>query len=182
MCSSDLDELSSYEVLRTIFEKLPHNNQLASKMNDEFTYLRDTQTAISDLKKSGLTSDELVAVLDRNDRFIEWVQPRLESVFGQRLSKKSFASIKAFTDDLGSYPEDSYELITYEPLYRLMQTSLQLALEHAEADGSTKPLSAWKREWCEKRSDGELTLKDAKRSARLRAVAGIYYEIGRAHV
>ena len=45
------DELSSYEILRSIFEKLPHNNQLASKMNDEFTYLRDTQTAISDLKR-----------------------------------------------------------------------------------------------------------------------------------
>lgn len=170
------DELSSYEVLRAIFEKLPHDNQLASKMNDDFTYLRDTQTAISDLKKSGLTSDELVAILDRNERFIDWVQPRLESVFGPRLSKKSFASIEAFTQDIGTYNEDSYELITYEPLYTLVQASLELALEHARADDSTKPLSAWKREWCEKRSDGEITLKDAKRSVRLRAVASVYYE------
>ena len=170
------DELSGYEILRSIFEKLPHDNQLASKMNDEFTYLRDTQTAISDLKKSGLTSDELLAILDRNDRFIEWLQPRLESVLGPRLSKKSFASIETLARDIGSYTEDSYELITYEPLYTLVQSSLELALEHANADDSTKPLSAWKREWCEKRSDGELTLKDAKRSIRLRAVAGIYYE------
>ena len=170
------DELSGYEILRSIFEKLPHDNQLASKMNDEFTYLRDTQTAISDLKKSGLTSDELLAILDRNDRFIEWLQPRLESVLGPRLSKKSFASIETLARDIGSYTEDSYELITYEPLYTLVQSSLELALEHANADDSTKPLSAWKREWCEKRSDGELTLKDAKRSMRLRAVAGIYYE------
>ena len=170
------DELSGYEILRSIFEKLPHDNQLASKMNDEFTYLRDTQTAISDLKKSGLTSDELLAILDRNDRFIEWLQPRLESVFGPRLSKKSFASIETLARDIGSYTEDSYELITYEPLYTLVQSSLELALEHASTDDSTKPLSAWKREWCEKRSDGELTLKDAKRSMRLRAVAGIYYE------
>lgn len=170
------DELSGYEILRSIFEKLPHDNQLASKMNDEFTYLRDTQTAISDLKKSGLTSDELLAILDRNDRFIEWLQPRLESVFGPRLSKKSFVNIETLARDIGSYTEDSYELITYEPLYTLVQSSLELALEHANADNNTKPLSAWKREWCEKRSDGELTLKDAKRSRRLRAVAGIYYE------
>ena len=170
------DELSGYEILRSIFEKLPHDNQLASKINDEFTYLRATQTAISDLKKSGLTSDELLAILDRNDRFIEWLQPRLESVFGPRLSKKSFASIETLARDIGSYTEDSYELITYEPLYTLVQSSLELALEHASTDDSTKPLSAWKREWCEKRSDGELTLKDAKRSMRLRAVAGIYYE------
>ncbi len=170
------DELSSYEVLRSIFEKLPHDNQLASKMNDEFTYLRDTQTAISDLKKSGLTSDELVAILDRNDRFIEWLQPRLESVFGPRLSKKSFDAIESLIQDVSSYTEESYGLITYEPLHSLVRASLELALEHARVDDNTKPLSAWKREWCEKRSDGELTLKDAKRSVRLRAVAGIYYE------
>lgn len=170
------DELSSYEIVRTIFEKLPHDSQLASKMNDDYTYLRDTQTAISDLKKSGLTSDELVAILDRNDRFIEWFQPRLSNVFADRLSKKSFASIEALAGDIGSYTEDSYELITYEPLYTLVQASLELALEHAIADSSTKPLSAWKREWCEKREDGELTLKDAKRSKRLRAVAGVYYD------
>lgn len=170
------DELSSYEILRPIFEKLPHDSQLASRMNDEFTYLRDTQVAISDLKKSGLTSDELIAILDRNDRFIAWVQPRLSSVFADRLSKKSFASIEAFARDIGDYSEEGYELITYEPLYTLVQSSLELALEHAVSDNSTKPLSAWKREWCEKRADGELTLKDAKRSSRLREVANVYYE------
>ena len=170
------DELSSYEVLRSIFEKLPHDNPLASKMNDEYTYLRDTQTAISDLKKSGLTSDELVAILERNDRFIDWIQPRLESVFGPRLSKKSFAAIEAFAQDIGSYSEEGYDLITYEPLYTLVRTSLEMALDHATSDDSTKPLSAWKRQWCEKRGDGELTLKDAKRSKRLHAVAGVYYE------
>lgn len=170
------DELSSYEILREIFEKLPHDSLLASKMNDEFTYLRDTQTAISDLKKSGLTSDELTAILDRNDRFIEWVQPRLAKTFADRLSKKSFGPIEALAKDIGAYTEDSYELITYEPLYTLVQSSIELALEHARAENSTKPLSAWKREWCEKRSDGELTLKDAKRSKRLRSVAGVYYD------
>ena len=96
------------------------------------------------------------------------MQPRLESVFSARLSKKSFAAIELLAQDIGSYSEDNYDLITYEPLYTLMQSSLELALERARADDSTKPLSAWKRTWCEKRSDGQLTLKDAKRSTRLR--------------
>ena len=170
------DELSSYEVLRKIFEKLPHDNPLASKMNDEYTFLRDTQTTISDLKKSGLTSDELVAILDRNDRFIEWLEPHLREAFHDRLSKKSFAAIEKLVADLYAYREDPYELITYEPLYEIMHASLEMALEQAKSDDSTKPLSAWKRQWCEKGSDSELTLKDTKRSARLRAVAGVYYE------
>jgi DNA helicase-2/ATP-dependent DNA helicase PcrA len=170
------DELSSYEILRSIFEKLPHDNMLASKMNDEFTYLRDVQMTISDLKKSGLTSDELLSILDRNDRFIDWVQPRLDAVFADRLSKKSFSAIERLVEDISSYSEAEYELITYEPLHILTHASLSMALEDATTDDSTKPLSAWKREWCEKREDGSLTLKDAKRSERLRAVAGVYYD------
>jgi DNA helicase-2/ATP-dependent DNA helicase PcrA len=170
------DELSSYEVLRSIFEKLPHDNLLSSKMNDEFTYLRDVQSAISDLKKSGLISDELTAILDRNDEYTAWIQPRLQKVFADRLSKKSFKAIETFVADIESYREESYDLITYEPLHHLVHTSLEHALEQAVSQDSTKPISAWKRQWTEKNDHGELTLKDAKRSKRLRAVAGVYYD------
>lgn len=174
------DELSSYEVLRALFEKLPHDNVLSSKMNDDYTYLRDTQSAISDLKRSGLTSDELTNILHRNEEFIEWVQPRLASALGDRLSKKSFAGIEALVDELDGYSEKPYELITYEPLSGVMRDTLRAALDQATSENSTKPLSAWKREWCEKRDDGELTLKDAKRCKRLQAVAGVYYDYLRA--
>lgn len=170
------DELSSYEVLRGLFEKLPHDNVLSSKMNDDYTYLRATQATISDLKRSGLTSDELANILRRNDEFIEWVQPRLANAFGDRMSKKSFAGIERLLNELDTYEEELYELITYEPLREVMKASLQTALDDAVSEDSTKPLSAWKRDWCEKRDDGELTLKDAKRSKRLRAVAGVYYD------
>jgi len=170
------DELSSYEVLKAIFEKLPHDNPLSVTMNDEFTYLRDTQRAISDLKKSGLTSDELLKILDKNDTFTDWLQPKLGGAFGDRLSKKSFPGVRSLLDEIGQYEEEAYDLITYEPLHTLVSRSLEQALADAQLENSTKPLGAWKREWCEKRDDGELTLKDVKRSKRLRSVARIYYE------
>lgn len=170
------DELSSYEVLQAIFEKLPHDSPLAAKMNGAFTYLKDTQTAISDLKKSGLTSDELLAIIDKNEAFIEWVQPKLQAVFGDRVSKKSFALIESLIEDIAAYQEDHLELITYEPLFELCHATLQHALEMAVDQDSTKPISAWKKDWCEKRDDGQLTLKDAKRCHKLRALASIYYE------
>lgn len=44
-------ELSSYELLRSIFDELEYDNPLASKMNDEYTHLRDVLTTISELKK-----------------------------------------------------------------------------------------------------------------------------------
>lgn len=170
------NELSAYEALREIFTLLPHDSPLASKMNDEFTYLRDAQSAISDLKKSGLTPDELLRIVDRNDAFSDWLQPKLQAAFGDRLSKKSFPLVSKLLTDIDSYEEDPLALINYQPLAELMQDSLARALSLSEADDSTKPLSSWKREWCEKREDGALTLKDVKRSKKLRAVAGVYYD------
>lgn len=169
------DELSSYEILQKIFETLPHDDVLASRMNEDFTYLRDTQSAISDIKKSGLTSDELNEILQRNQRFIEWLRPRLSNVFGERVSKKMLPSIQKLIDDISMYEEDEYHLVTYEPLSSLVGGTLEFALEQTDTDG-TKPITAWKKEWCEKRVDGELTIKDEKRGARLRSVSKIYYE------
>lgn len=170
------DELSSYEVLQEIFEKLPHDSLLGAKMNGAYTYLKDAQTAISDLKKSGLTSDELLAILDRNEAFIEWLQPRLQAAFAERLSKKSFAGVEKLLGDMVSYKGESYDLITYEPLSELCHATLEHAYETAVNEESTKPLSAWKKDWCEKMDDGELTLKDAKRCAKLRSLASVYYD------
>jgi len=170
------DELSAYETLREIFEKLPHDNPLSTKMNNEYTYLRDTQSAISDLKKSGLTPDELLQVMERNDAFCEWIQPRLQEAFGDRLSKKQFPAISKLIQSLDAFEEESLPLINYQSLAELFETSLQTALDESESAESTKALSAWKRDWCEKREDGQLTLKDVRRSQKIRAVAGIYYE------
>jgi len=170
------DELSSYEVLQEIFGKLSHDSPLGAKMNGAFTYLSDAQTAISDLKKSGLTSDELVAILDRNEAFIEWFQPRLQKTMGDRLSKKTFAGVEKLLEEMASYEGEPLELITYEPLHELCRATLEQALEAATHEDSTKPLSAWKKDWCEKRDDGELTLKDAKRCVKLRALASVYYD------
>jgi DNA helicase-2/ATP-dependent DNA helicase PcrA len=170
------DELSSYETLREIFDKLSHDNPLASKMNDTYTYLSDAQRAIGELKRSGLIPEELIKVLNHNDQYISWVQPKIESTFSARLSKKSFEGIHQLIDELSTYKEESLELIGYQPLSEIVSQSLQSAVDDAEEQESTKPLTAWKREWLEKRDNGELTLKDAKRSEKLRSLSHIYYE------
>jgi DNA helicase-2/ATP-dependent DNA helicase PcrA len=170
------DELSSYETLRAIFDKLPHDSPLASKMNDTYTYLSDTQRAIGELKRSGLIPEELIKILDHNDSYISWVQPKIEQAFSARLSKKSFDTVHSLIDDLSKYQEEALELIGYQPLSELVELSLQAAIDDSEEQESTKPLSAWKREWLEKRDDGQLTLRDAKRSEKLRALSNIYYD------
>lgn len=168
------DELSTYEVLTSIFDTLPANSVLAGRMNGTYTHLRDAQTAISDLKKSGLTPGELLAVIEHNEAFTSWVQPSLNDTFGPRLSKSRLSAIEAFTRRIDSYPEEPLDLITYKPLAGLLQQSLGRALDHARETDSTKPISEWKRRWLTKDDDGALVLKDAVRAIKLREIAGIY--------
>ena len=169
------DELSSYEVLGPILEALPHDNPLASKMNGAFTHLSDVQSTISNFKKSGLTPDEVGAILDRNDAFCVWVQPYIETAFGARLSKKSFVAIESLLDEMGKYEEELLDLVGYHPLSQVIEGSLRYALQEAQEEDSTKPLSAWKRSYLEKDVHGMQALKDARRSSKLRATLSVYY-------
>ena len=170
------DELSSYEILAPILEKLPHASPIGGKMNGTFTHLHDIQFAISNMKKSGLTPDEVGMILDRNDAFIAWVKPRLLSAFSDRLSKKSLVSIQGLLDEIENYQEDPLTLVGYLPLHETLSATLRSALESSHNQNSTKPMSAWKRTYIEKNASGDPTLKDEKRATKLRATLGVYYE------
>ena len=170
------DELSSYEILSEILSALPHDSPLASTMNSQFTHLSDLQSTISDLKKSGLTPDEVGMILDRNDAFAEWVQPRLQTAFGDRLSKKSLPAITSLCDEIDCYNDEPLALIGYQPLHHVISTSLRRALQAATDDNTTKPLSAWKKSYLARNAHDEVILRDARISRKLRAASQVYYE------
>lgn len=170
------DELSSYEVLRELFDKLPPDNPLSVTMNDEFTYLRDTQNTISDLKKSGLTPDELLQILDANDQFVEFAEPILRPVFEARLSKKSIATAESALTEISKFQDAPLKVPTFSTLASLCTSQLATAIDDANNLETTKPLTAWRNQWLEKNSDGEFDFKDRRQNAKLRAVGGIYYD------
>lgn len=170
------DELSSYEVLREIFDKLTHENPLASNMNGEYTALRDVQKAISDLKKSGLTPDELQQILDHNESFIAFAEPFLRELFGERLSKKSFQIVGDTINNLRKYQEQPVPVIGYAPLSDVVIGSLETALARSEESDNTKALGSWRGSWLEKNEDGRYVFKDHKRNKKLRALSAVYYE------
>lgn len=170
------NELSSYETLVPLLETLSHTNPLSSKMNGSFTHLRDVQNTISDLKRSGLTPDEVELILDRNDSFLEWVKTDINIVFSERLSKKRYDSIDALIVKIFDYNAEPLDLLSYHPLHSVIAETLTLALQTSKEDDSTKPLSLWKRQYTEKNERGEVVLKDNRRSVKLRATVKIYYQ------
>ena len=113
------DELSSYEIIRGIFDELEYTSPLAKKMNGEYTYLSDTLRTISELKRSGLTSDELTIVLDANDAVIDKIESQLAEVFAARISKSTPGQLAPILERIRTIDETT-ELVTIVPLQRII--------------------------------------------------------------
>jgi len=168
-------DLSSYELLRSIFDSLDFSNPLSGKMNDEYTHLSDTLTTISELKKSGLTNEELLRVLDSNDSVLDSVETDLQDAFSARISMKTLPALAPIAAKLAAA-----EVIDMPPeiapLSNVLALSLAHAVDAAEETGSTKPITTWKNAHLEKDEEGAFVFKDRKRSRKLRAVSYLYYQ------
>jgi len=168
-------ELSAYELLRSIFDALDFSNPLGGKMNDEYTHLGDTMTTISELKKSGLTNEELLRVLDANDIVLDAVEGQLAEVFGARISAKTAAALSPVATRLAELPlQDMPPGVA--PLSNVLALSIAHAVDEAEEQSSTKPITAWKNRHLEKDEEGIFVFKDRRRSRKLRAVSYLYYQ------
>jgi len=128
------DDLSRYEIIHTIFEGLGHNNVLNKKMNGNFTYLNESLRVISELKKSGLTSDELLKVLDANDSTIEKTEQLLSPIFATKISKKTVEELSVHIGAINSSKVE-VDLVGIVPLSDSIAHSLQVAIDDALAVG-----------------------------------------------
>ncbi len=167
--------LHTYELLRSIFDTLDFSNPLAGKMNDEYTHLNDTLTVISELKKSGLTNEELLQVLDANESVLDAVESDIAKVFSNRVSSKTAVLLAPVASKLASMPTQSMPP-GIPPLANVLALSIAHALDNASDSDSTKLITAWKNRYFEKNSQGNLVFKDRRRTAKLRSLSYIYYQ------
>jgi DNA helicase-2/ATP-dependent DNA helicase PcrA len=163
------DDLSSYEILRSIFDGLNHKNPLVVMTNGEYPYLGDTAQVISELKRNGFTGDELRLVLDANDKVLDEIEPIIGKIFANRISK-------ATLDALPAVVETARKLTTTSPLATVPSLSILVAdsLDEALRSGKTTPVTAWKNAWLKKNAHNEFIFASRERQARLRTVISIY--------
>jgi DNA helicase-2/ATP-dependent DNA helicase PcrA len=168
------DEITSYKIIRGIFDELEYSNPLASKINGEYTHLKDTLTTISELKKSGLTSDELLLVLDANDGVIETTETLLAPIFSKRSDKTTSAQLAACLEIIRA-SDKTIPLPGIVSLSQVLADSLHKSIETAEKSNSTKPITVWRNQWMKKDAGGNFILKSHERQIKLRSVSFIYY-------
>lgn len=168
-------ELNTYELLRSIFDSLEFSNPLSAKLNGEYTYLNDTLTVISELKKSGLTNEELLQLLDANESVVDSIEADLADVFSSRISKSSIDRLTPIAAKLANIPAQPLPP-EISPLSNVLALSLAHAVDEAADQESTKPITAWKNRHLEKDEAGNLLFKDRRQSQKLRAVSYLYYQ------
>lgn len=170
---SPADEVATYSILTDIFEELDYNNPLASKMNGDFTHLRDTAQVISELKQAGLSSSELLQIIDSNEKLLDAVESELTAIFANRISKTTIALLPPIANKIAELPAPQLPP-AIAPLADALALSMARAFDEAVASGKTTPITAWRNAWLEKDARGEFVFKDRKRHAKLHAVAPIY--------
>lgn len=168
------DELNRFELLQLIFQELEPDNPLASTMNGTYTYLKDMSAVISELKSSGLTSAELLKVLNANLQTIETAETLLVPIISAGIKKGILDSLLTVPERIEQTSADP-GIPGVTPLARVMSASLATALaESAASNNSTKPITAWKNAWFKKNEKGAYILKARERQITLRAACGVY--------
>jgi DNA helicase-2/ATP-dependent DNA helicase PcrA len=167
------DDLARYQILRSIFADLDYTNVLATTMNGEFTYQGDAGQVITELKRSGLTSAELRAILEQNEVSLDAIERLVVPAF-VKISKTTGDSLSLVLSDIRSLAEDQESLYEVPPLAQIIADSLAGAINDAATDHPTKPLTAWKKKWLVKDSDGNLIFKSRNALKKLRALAIVY--------
>lgn len=168
------DALSVHRIISSILDELPYDNPLRSQMNGKYTAIGDIITSISDLKRASLTDAEFTALLDSTDEALEIAGALLSEAFGQRVSASTRDKLADIVPRIAAIG-DAMPLDTLQPLSAVLASSLQHALDEADAHPkTTPPLTTWKREWMTVDAHKKPILKAVKQQPKLRALAHVY--------
>lgn len=168
------DELNQRRILTDIMRSLPHDNPLGSMMNGEYSSMNDIKSAISDIKRSGLSAEELLAILDANDTVIEQAEPLLADIFSTRIGKETFEKLSAAAQELADIDEPQPVMALprlSDVLRRSLQHTLMRAAEHPK---TTPPLTEWKKQWLTTDARKNTVLKASVQQGKLRTLLHIY--------
>ena len=163
------DEILSREILQSIFKSLPKDNILRKEHPEQgFVYLSDVLSAISYLKKAGITVEEFERILDLNEQAFKKVN-RILSIIPQKLSK---INVKILSSALKSLTLKSKHISSLFSSYEeVFSDSLAVVLKNPQ---ETSPFSQWKKEWIGRDESGKRVFKDTLSLPRLRELLVLY--------
>ncbi len=173
-----IDELGQYQILREIFEDLPHSNPLSAQVGDNFIFLKDTLNVISRLKQNAIAPHELHELLDANEKFIKASEEELASCFASTPSPGQLSSYKKFLGNINRH-KTGKRLFGFPEYAAECAAELEQAINETDPAGRyAKPITAWRNAWCKKDARNNYVFKDGGQNYRkMHAVANVYQKM-----
>lgn len=170
-----IDPIERNEILIDILDTLAYDNPFRSMRAGEYTQLSDITTALEQLKKAGLTPEELRVILEQNLQELAFLQPILNQAHDISLRKKfGWREWEQVIADISA--KDPGSVHDYFPSLSSQYVQiLESALEACESLGKSAPLSEFKRKYFDKKDHlGNRPLKDQWRTQKLLHLCHIY--------
>jgi DNA helicase-2/ATP-dependent DNA helicase PcrA len=163
------DELAIDRIVRQIQSILPYSNRLKADY-----YVKDIKSLISAFKRALISPGELIAINRYNQTFCADATKIVNQVL-PAIPRMDIKFLGAFNDLLnrsGTLPQFEHDMVF--PLKSLWLEQLNAAVETAQTDTSSKPLTKWKDRWISKRGDGSWQVLEPRIMQKLKDFAKIY--------
>lgn len=169
------DELAKTEILQSIFSDMSHSSPLSTVRPDgEFVYLSSVDSHITNLKKAGLTPEELQEVLDHNEEFAKQTNPVFTELFQGRMSKSILDQIPDYLEKLRDIEVGELGVARIDSLKEVLLLTLEEAYGDAIERDTTKPVTNWRNNYLEKSGQGDYVIKSYTRKEKLSALVDVY--------
>lgn len=165
------DRLVQIQILEEIFVEFRHDDPLRAYHHEQgYTYLQDTLQRIAELKKAGIIPSAFKKIIEENAVFMKEVAPIISTLCADRVSAKN---INIFANAIVEIAK-----LSASSLKDTIVNSLSEAYQEATNGDkvSTKPISAWKKEFTKKNQKKESILIDQDKSERLHSLANVYQQ------
>lgn len=159
-------DLVQSEILESIFEKLPHKHVLGGFHPERgYSYLKECQSKIKDIKKGGLTPTRFKEIILENKNALPMLNEILAEHLPERIGKDSYSAFVVMKDLF---------IQTNTSLGYRYAISISRALESVDTTEKNTPLSTWKSDNTGKDENGNRVFKDLLLTEKLLALGDVY--------
>ena len=162
------DDVTKINILTDILKNLSHDSNINSFHPEKgYTHLNTIQNTISNLKKSGLTYEDVNNILDENDKDLIILNERLSSILSERSTEEIYNKFCIEFEKL--YKErGNKKVLNYFSLIDALYLNFKTNVKEK------KDFSDWKKDNTDKNTKGETIFKDTKKSHILREINQVY--------
>lgn len=170
-----MDDISRFEIMNKILSEMDLKNKLNTKHPSQgFTYLKDINSAIGNLKDAGISPEEFKKIVETNLDFLQKADPIISQLYSEKITKDTIPKFEKALTEIMAIPYNKEEKNKH--IKPIAEKIIELMLEAKELipTEKTKPITKLKDKLCSKDDENNFKLKDLLNYKKQIELAEIY--------